>query len=170
MYYEQLQGKDALNILGNVEEPGFPEIAPLANLFIVATQAHNTDHGNLNTLESILDNGCDRFYNTLTPKFWSDRTALSNHVYTKEEFRARFFAYTTDIETVKKNFEQELKRIIQQLPRLIEYKSISMAKKYCEEEEAKVNLDIEKYQDMINEREKYSRLLEEEDALKKYLR
>lgn len=156
--------KDALQSLSVLERSDKPEIPPLANVFVVATQAHVINNGNQNKLHEILVSGCDRFYGTITQKFWNDRTAVSGISYTKELFARRFFAYTTDIPDVRLNFETELRHVIELLPKLIEEQSFSAIHGYCKDAGLKIDNDISQFKGLIEERDKYVQL---SDAVKK---
>lgn len=112
--------KGGIENLSVLESNSTPTIPVLSNLFVVATQAHIINNGNEEEINKILDSGSNRFCNTLTDSFWKDREKISGGcIYTKEVIRKRFFAYTTDIKSVRAPFETQLKETIEQLPHLL---------------------------------------------------
>lgn len=153
--------KEAMNTLTILENSKDSRIPKLTNLFIVGTQAHTINHGNADELKKILDDGCERFYGTLTDKFWSDRNNATGYDYTIKDLRSRFFSYTTDIKSVRTDFENRLCEVIELLPELIKERSIEVIKDSCKTMVTEIDTDIEKYTGLINEREKYQNLLNE---------
>jgi len=147
-----------LNIIETKEDMCIP---PLSNLFIVASQAHTVDQGNETSLKNILDKGCERFEKTITENFWSDRESATGYVYTHDIFRSRFFTYSTDIEYTRTAFEEEMKRVIEMLPGQVERKAKDFVKDYAESVGISLDKDIEDYNNMIEEKEKYENLLNE---------
>ena len=153
--------KDSLKTIGVIENKNNPEVKPLSNIFVVATQAHIIDHGNNKKIKEILDDGCERFSDTLTEKFWKNRSSVSGMRYSKSDLRARFFSYTTDIASIRKDFEDNLKTIIEQMPELIKNQAIKLVKDICGRADETLEHEVEKYQNIISEREKYVQLLDE---------
>ena len=158
--------KDALNVLSVIENTDYPQLSLLSNLFIVASQSQiiTNSGGNIKNLDEILDDGCDRFYNCITEKFWKDRSTISGYNYTQKDLRSRFFTYTTDYENIRKNFENSLRNILEQLPLVIKQKSVNMIKDYCNNCIIDIDNSINTYSDMISQREKYIKLLEDIEA------
>ena len=152
--------KEGINKLAVIEDNNYIEIDPLSNLFVVATQAHIVDSGNPQKLNEIMCDGADRFCRTLPDKFWESRS-LSNAEISKEDFRKRFFSYTTDIPNVRFRFENEFSSIIEKLPDIIKMKTIDLIGHYCEEQKLNLSRDVDKYQKLIEEREKYVDLINE---------
>ena len=152
--------KQAIRTLKAVERKN-NSIKPLSNLFIVASQAHVIQHGNLNELNNILDKGCKRFYNQITDKFWKNREQVSGCQYTDEIFRSRFFAYTTDIERIRQKFELQLKEIVEILPININRNTIEHIKEFSKRKEIDFNDQIKQFQSIIEKRNEYKKALEE---------
>lgn len=125
---------------------------------MVATQAHVINNGNQNTLHDVLKSGHERFYKTITQKFWDDRTAVSGIIYSEDLLASRFFTYTTDIPEVRQRFEQELCRTIELLPRLIEEQAFSTIHNYCKDAGAKIDNDIAQFKGLIEKRSNYVQL------------
>lgn len=141
--------KDGINLLPVLERKGEERIPPLANLFVLATQAHVPDGGNPKKIEGILEDGSKRFYDNLTPSFWDSRKETSGYEYTIEEFAARFFAYTTDIEDLRERFEDSLKSFIELMPTLIRDQAVNIIKTHCLESGSVVEKDIGKLEDIL---------------------
>lgn len=151
--------KEALEVLSPLEETEGTSLSPMSNLFIVATHAH---HINPRTdLKNICDSGCDRFADTVADSFWKKYSHNSKEIFTKKDLRKRFFTYAIDIEDLRENFEKELKNTIEDLPKLLEKKVFNITKDYIKNESEKMRKEVQKYEGLINEREHYSKLLEE---------
>lgn len=151
--------KEALEVLSPLEETEGTGLSPMSNLFIVATHAH---HINPRTdLKNICDSGCDRFADTVADSFWQRYSHNSKKIFTKKDLRKRFFTYAIDIEDLRENFEKELKNTIENLPKLLEKKVFNITKDYIKNESEKMKKEVQKYEGLINERERYSKLLEE---------
>lgn len=151
--------KEALEVLSPLEETEGTSLSPMSNLFIVATHAH---HINPRTdLKNICDSGCDRFADTVADSFWKKYSYNSKEIFTKKDLRKRFFTYAIDIEDLRENFEKELKNTIENLPKLLEKKVFNITKDYIKNESEKMRKEVQKYEGLINEREHYSKLLEE---------
>ena len=151
--------KEALEVLSPLEETEGTSLSPMSNLFIVATHAH---HINPRTdLKNICDSGCDRFADTVADSFWKRYSHNSKEIFTKKDLRKRFFTYAIDIEDLRENFEKELKNTIENLPKLLEKKVFNITKDYIKNESEKMSKEVQKYEGLINEREHYSKLLEE---------
>lgn len=134
--------KEGINALAVPEKRGKNSAAPLANLFVVATHAHVPNAGNPGTIQDILNDGSGRFYSSLTERFWNDRKSVSGYDYTAEDLAARFFAYSTDIEELRKPFEESFASFIELMPTLIRDKAISIIRSHCCEAGSIVGKDI----------------------------
>lgn len=147
-----------LNIIESKEDKC---ILPLSNLFIVSSQAHTVDRGNETSLKNILDKGCERFEKTITDNFWSDRESATGYAYTHDIFRSRFFTYSTDIEQTRTAFEIEMKRVIEVLPGQVERKAKDFVKDYVASARISLDNEIEDYNKILSEKDKYENLLNE---------
>lgn len=139
-------------------------LSPLGNLFVVASQAQNVNHGNRQELNIILDKGCERLLETMPEGFWSSREDISGYTYENngaEILRARFFTYTTDIPDLCTAFNESITAMVETLPILIEERSRSLIREYVNEKQPQLNNQIAHYDGLINEREKYVSLLNE---------
>lgn len=151
--------KEALEVLSPLEKTEGTALSPMSNLFVVATHAH---HINPRTdLKKICDSGCDRFTKTLPESFWERYSNSSKKLFSEKDLRKRFFTYTTDIEDLREDFEKELKNTIENLPKLLENKIFNLAKDYAKNESKKMSDEVIKYEKLINERDAYSKHLED---------
>ena len=151
--------KEALEILPPLKETEGTGLSPMSNLFIVATHAHHINPRA--ELKNICDSGCDRFVDTVADSFWERYSRNLEKIFTKKDLRKRFFTYATDIEDLRESFEKELKNTIEKLPKLLEKKAFDITKNYVKNESEKIGKEVKKYEGLINERENYSKLLEE---------
>ena len=151
--------KEALEVLPPLEKTEGTGLSPMSNLFVVATHAHHviprTD------LKKICDSGCNRFTKTLPESFWERYSNSSKKLFSEKDLRKRFFTYTTDIEDLREDFEKELKNTIENLPKLLENKIFNLAKDYAKNESKKMSDEVIKYEKLINERDAYSKRLED---------
>ena len=153
--------KESVQNLVILEHKENNEIAPLSNLFILASQAQTVSAGNKASLNEILNLGCERLHKTMPSNFWNNRRAISKHEYTHENLRDRFFTYTTDIESLRDDFNRSFKQMIEDLPLLINEKAKSHIRSYAESVGIDLSKEIESYTQLADEREKYVKLLSE---------
>lgn len=142
-------------------------LVPLSNLFIVASQAHTVNNGNRAQLAEILDVGCKNLLKTLPSGYWTEREKVSGHIYSDEgyaELRARFFAYTTDIQDICKPFNEELTKILEVLPVIINERTKAFVRSYVASRKPNLTSEIQKYEGIVAERERYESLLKEIEA------
>lgn len=151
--------RDAITMLDPVESKDCDEIKPLSNLFIVASQAHTVDGGNMASITNILDRGCERFEKTITDTFWTHREDVTGKKYGHDTFRDRFFAFTTDVEHVRHEFEENLRVIVEVLPKQIEKKAKEFVRSYAKNIGINLDSEIASYEKMLKEKEKYEQLL-----------
>ena len=158
---------DNLPIIDNVNNPNIPK---LANLFVVATQAHIIDYGDSEKVARILKSGCERFYSTLTENFWDTKTQVSGHTYTKEDLQKRFFSFTTDIKRLSAEFEESLRNTLEVFPDAVELKIIEALNSqkdalYCELAE-KLKMEYSFRDKKIATESEYHKRIEEEPRIK----
>ena len=159
--------KRNINELPIWEKNGENDLTPLSNLFIVASQAHTVDNGNRAQLLEILDVGCKNLLNTLPDKYWEERRKASGYDYVGrgyKELLSRFFAYTTDIKDICDPFNDALSKILELLPAVINERAKSFVKQYVSQKTPMLTAEIEKYEGIVNERDKYDQLLKEIDS------
>lgn len=147
--------KDAITSLADIQSCGEAEIKPLANLFIVASQAHVIDHGNQTELNNILAAGCERFEKSLTDGFWDDRRKPSS-------FLERFYTYTSNSPALRERFEQDFCALIEALPQVVEQRAKDVISEWVSGKDAALQNVIAGYQQLLDDRKKC------EDALREY--
>ena len=146
------------------EKKGENTLKPLSNLFIIASQAHTVNCGNRAQLQTILDTGCTNLQKTLPSEYWVNREKQSGYIYTGngfQELRSRFFAYTTDIPEICIPFNTALTEILEALPGIINEKTKEYVKDYVKARKPNLLNEIQKYEGIVSEREKYITLLKE---------
>lgn len=149
------------------EDKASNNLPPLSNLFIVASQAHTVNNGNRAQLSEILNVGCKNLLKTLPNGYWAEREKASGYVYSNEgykELRARFFAYTTDIPDICKPFNEELTKILEVLPVIINERTRDFVRNYVASRKPNLTREIQKYEGIITNRDNYELLLKEIEA------
>ena len=137
------------------------KLPKLANLLVVASQAHNVNYGNRDDLKLILDNGCERFIESISDDYWKSRTSITKIDYSIEDLRKRFVTYTKDIPDLCKDFEEKLKTVIEELPLLINERARVFAKNYVDAKNINLENELKKYEDLITQRDRYVNLINE---------
>ena len=154
------------------EEANENPLPPLANLFVVASQAHTVNNGNRAQLSEILNVGCKNLLKTLPPDYWENRADVSGHQYDEngyKELRSRFFSYTTDIPEICEDFNNSLAQILKTLPEIINSRTKEFVRSYISERKPNLENEIKKYEEILSNREQYVILLEaiDENELKR---
>lgn len=142
------------------EKKGDNEVKPLANLFVVASQAQSVNNGNEFDLKNILSKGYENFAKTLSNDYWRSREDTSGYEYTAKIISERFFTYTTDIPSLCERFITELKLVVEQLPDLIDRRTKAFIHDYVESRKPSLIAELEKYEALVKDREKYVLLLD----------
>lgn len=153
--------KETINSVNIIENKKDNSLKPLSNLFIVASHAHTVDGGNINSLNNILDSGCNRLFRTLPKGYFMYKSNISGYEYNFDVVRSRFFTYTTDIERLRKPFENELKILVEILPKIISDKAKAFISEFIKSAGINMDKEIEEYTSIINERDKYDAILKE---------
>ena len=146
------------------EKKGTNALRPLSNLFIVASQAHTINNGNREQLKNILDVGCQNLLKTLSKEYWCARQQMSEYTYSpngQDELRSRFFAYTTDIPDICEQFNTALTEILEALPAIIDERTKAFVRAYVAARKPNLSKELEKYEDIVRQRDKYIALYEE---------
>ena len=147
--------KDAIPSLADIQSCGEAEIKPLANLFIVASQAHVIDHGNQTELKNILSAGCERFEKSLTDGFWDERRK-------PDSLLERFYTYTSNSPALRERFENDFSRLIEALPQVVEQKAKDIIAEWAASKDDDLQNVISGYQQLLDDRKRC------EEALKEY--
>lgn len=106
-----------------VREKTGTALSPLSNLFIVASQAHTVDGGDVEKLHEILDKGCERLYPQIPDEVWlnkSGEVGLPFAEFGPEALRARFFTYAVERPDLRRDLEGALVETLSNLPLLLE--------------------------------------------------
>lgn len=146
--------KEGIGFLTIPERKNGNKATPLANLYIVATQAHIPNGGNPEEIRKILDSGAERFTASLTEAFWCNRKEITGYDYGQKELSARFFSYTTDISDLRKDFEDDLMHLIEFMPSMICDEAIKAIKTYCADTSLEVRADVSVLEDILYNYEK----------------
>lgn len=136
----------------------------LCNLYVLASHAHTVEHGNPDTLNMILDKGCDRLVQTIPDSSIEYREKLTNIPLNQKDIRARFFPYAVDMERLKKSFLEDLRALIESLPAIINNEAIKEIKGIVSELGEKAKANISRFERLSQKREK---LQKEYDSLVK---
>lgn len=153
--------KESIYSLSILENKSENDIKPLSNLFILASQAQTVNAGNKTSLNKILDSGCERLTRTMPANFWDSKQAVSGHQYGSVEIRSRFFTYTTDIEDLRSDFNTDICKILELLPRIINEKAKKYMKEYAQAIGIDIGKEMDQYNAIISDKEKYELLLAE---------
>ncbi|MDD4728834.1 MAG: 50S ribosome-binding GTPase [Dysgonamonadaceae bacterium] len=153
--------KETINSLNIIENKKENSLKPLSNLFIVASHAHTVDSGNLNSLNNILDSGCTRFFKTLPEGYFMYKSSVSGYTYDFDVVRSRFFTYTIDMEQIRKPFENELKALVEILPKIISDKAKAFIGDFIKSTGVNMDKEIEEYTNIINKKDEYETLIKE---------
>jgi hypothetical protein len=163
----------AIPVLPCLEKKGENEIKPLGNLFIVASQAHTTNGGNIFTLRTILDSACTRFEQTLPDtlaSYFADRSEVTGYD-TAAHFRDRFFTYTLEIPDLRKDFEEQLRHIIELVPKRTIVATKELLKTYASDRGQTVDDALTGYDRLIKNKEQeeatLAKILANEEARKR---
>lgn len=122
----------------------------LSNLYIVASQAHTVSNGSMEALNTILTKGAERFEQTLSPNYWENLGQKT----TSKDFRKRFFTYSTDQESLRKDFDKDLKSLLLNLPEVIKESVIDYIKRYAKEAKKEIGKRLLSFREILTEREK----------------
>ncbi|QXE20956.1 dynamin family protein [Clostridium sp. 001] len=140
------------------------DLKPLSNLFVVASQAHTVCNGNSTELTNILRRGYENFCKTLAPEYWDRRKEISGYNtenYCEQALTRRFYTYTTDIPSLCTGFNQDLKKILEKLPEIIDARTREFIHEYVKVKKPNLEKEIKHYEKISLEREKYVVLLEQ---------
>lgn len=146
--------KESLDSLKILNSNGESKLKPLSNLFIVATQSHVVDGGNPISLKTVLDGGHERFNKTLTDNFWERFNDVFPENYSNV-FRERFFTYTADIPTLRENFDNSLREILEVIPCAKEYQIKNLIENFKKNQSEEISKIIKEYSSILKDQELY---------------
>jgi transcriptional regulator with XRE-family HTH domain len=136
------------------ERIGDNNIMPLGNLFIVASQAHII--GNEYDLKVVLDEGCRRFERLLpgtTAEFFSERISVSGYA-TEKHLRERFFTYSIERPDLRRDFEAQLRTIIEQLPQRVATTAKQHLKEFSKDKGEAIDKKIDEFNRLLENKER----------------
>ena len=136
------------------------QLKPLSNLYIVASQAHTVSNGSIDVLNTILQKGADRFEQTLSPNYWNNLGQAA----TSSDFRSRFFTYSTDQESLRSDFEKDLRTLLLKLPELIKTSVVDYIKNYAKSAKENIEESLCSFREILLEREEKKKELEKNKA------
>ncbi len=155
--------KQAISRLRPIEQLATKDvpIPPLANLFILASQAGAVNSGNATELERILDTKCKtlcQMYSIASEDGSSllpSRTAITKHNYTEADFRARFFTYETEQPRLCREFNKDLQKLSECLPKVIYADFKGKFKKKVGFSTEHLTAVMRQYMEILQERQMY---------------
>jgi transcriptional regulator with XRE-family HTH domain/GTPase SAR1 family protein len=142
--------KNSINALPVLENKA-NKLAPLNNLFVIASHAHTV--GTKTDLTSILDAGSKRLYKEIPEEIWKNRTEASSFPYKEVHLRKRLYTYTKDMPHLRAEFEQELKQLLEMLPKMINEKSKSSIQNFMLSQKKEIQREIDTYYKMLKKKE-----------------
>ncbi|WP_314293766.1 dynamin family protein [Leptotrichia massiliensis] len=151
--------KDAIDTLQPLIKTHGIGLTSMSNLFIVATHADNIKP--ITKVKETFEEGFERFLNTLEKNFWKKYSDDSQKSLSKEDLKKRFFSYSINNEYLREKFEKELKNTIESIPLLLETEIFKALKEYIEIDVKYVNVEIERYNNLLNENKKTEKLVNE---------
>ncbi len=154
--------KSVLNTLPAVEHESNGR-NPLSNLYIVASQAHVIHRGNRAELNRIMDEGAKRLYSQVPEEIWGNRSEMTGLSYSLETLRSRFFTYTKDIDGLRKSYEESLIEYVESYPEVLCTKFKKALNEICNSNKVRIENEIRKFENIIEEREEYKILIQEID-------
>lgn len=134
--------KETLSTLPLLENKYTNNLKPLNNLYVIASQAQIIN--DKEEIDAILDNGSIRVSTTLPDNYWSQRSELSGHTYSVNEVRNRFFSYSKDSAELRMNFENDLKKLLEELPMIIGRNSFELISELSNKLGDEINKEINK--------------------------
>lgn len=139
---------------------------PLANVFIVGSQAHIVDS---DKRDIILEKGCERFIASLSDKYWDFRK--NPEIYTKDVILDRFYQYTTNEYSSSERFILDLTKLIEKMPEIILTTGITQISQWIKNYENILKNEKRKKEEFLYNREnlriEYQQLIENEPNRKK---
>ena len=153
--------RECLDHLKVVENKIENNLKPFANLYILASQAHTINGGNIEEIENILNTRCEAFYSIIQEESINRRSKISKFNYNKEDVRNRFFAFSTDKSYIREKFEKDLSNLLMELPKEVEKESKNKINKIKNNTINELKNKIEEFTNIIDQRKEYSQLLEQ---------
>ncbi len=150
-----MRNEDILYLQNAIKDINHTNAEPLSNLFVVASQAHCIDNGNVEALKTILVDGCERFERTLPDNSWIKE--YCSH----EKIRSRFFTYSLDIKGLCTDFEKDLSKYLYINSKETASITRNQIKYWAKEKGEDVKKIVQEFEMVLAEREKSKKLLSE---------
>lgn len=157
-----MQGPDFLwlqNLLPNLSSLSLNNklLRPLSNLYVVASQAQNVHNGSNEQLNYILNEAVERFGKTLPDNYWNK---FGQNV-SLETFRKRLFTYSTDQKSLRKDFEDDLRSLLEKLPQVIAQDLLSMLMDNVKQRIENLEVRIKSFRQTLSDRNEKKKRLEQ---------
>lgn len=132
-------------------------LKPLSNLYVIASQAQNVHNGSNEQLNYILNEAVERFDKTLPQNYWNK---FGQDV-SLETFRKRLFTYSTDQKNLRKDFEDDLRSLLENLPQVIAQNLLSVFKDTVKERIKSAEARIKSFREILSDRDEKKKILEQ---------
>lgn len=132
-------------------------LKPLSNLYVIASQAQNVHNGSNEQLNYILNTAVERFDKTLPQNYWNK---FGQDV-SLETFRKRLFTYSTDQKSLRKDFENDLRSLLENLPQVIAQNLLSVFKDTVKERIKSAEARIKSFREILSDRDEKKKILEQ---------
>jgi transcriptional regulator with XRE-family HTH domain len=137
------------------------KLKPLNNLFVVASQAHTIDGGNINSLKKITDQGAERLYRTIPDKFFDEKIEKTGLKYDLKSIKERFYHFSIDTDALSNNLVLDLVELTTKISRIIEKESKVFVKDYVNNSSSSFKKLIDSYDKLIDDKKAYINLIED---------
>jgi transcriptional regulator with XRE-family HTH domain len=137
------------------------KLKPLNNLFVVASQAHTIDGGNINSLKKITDQGAERLYRTIPDKFFDEKIEKTGLKYDLKSIKDRFYHFSIDTDALSNNLVLDLVELTTKISRIIEKESKVFVKDYVKNSSSSFKKLIDSYDKLIDDKKAYINLIED---------
>jgi transcriptional regulator with XRE-family HTH domain len=137
------------------------KLKPLNNLFVVASQAHTIDGGNINSLKKITDQGAERLYRTIPDKFFDEKIEKTGLKYDLKSIKDRFYHFSIDTDALSNNLVLDLVELTSKISRIIEKESKVFVKDYVKNSSSSFKKLIDSYDKLIDDKKAYINLIED---------
>ena len=137
------------------------KLKPLNNLFVVASQAHTIDGGNINSLKKITDQGAERLYRTIPDKFFDEKIEKTGLKYDLKSIKERFYHFSIDTDALSNNLVLDLVELTSKISKIIERESKVFVKDYVKNSSSSFKKLIDSYDKLIDDKKAYINLIED---------
>jgi transcriptional regulator with XRE-family HTH domain len=135
------------------------KLLPLNNLFIVASQAHTIDQGDIVQIKKILSEGNNRFSSAFPQGFFDFKEKASNLKYNQESLFDRLYYFSTDSEVLFSRFVNDLVEVTKTLPKIMIENAKAYVKSFVSIETKNIISYLNSYERIIKDKRKYNDFL-----------